>query len=216
MKNSEEFNIGVGRRIQGCRTYMDLRQEDLAASLGWDRSKLAQVETGIKEVRGEELVRLSEVLDVSVDYLLGRTDCRSTEATMRSACDVTGLSERALKNISLIRNLSSPDLTYNDDMPAGDAPRRYSHFEDELSASLSAFFEAGIPAEMAEALYRAEQDAACWMARIRSGELQPREEGFVRKKISRDLFDITYPVEYIAKSSTRLDELEKMLDSIAD
>ncbi|MBN1149496.1 MAG: helix-turn-helix transcriptional regulator [Anaerolineales bacterium] len=68
----------VGKQVQIARKRFNpsMTQSDLAARLeveGWpsvSRSVVAKIEVGIRQVTDIELVRLSKVLNVSVDWLL--------------------------------------------------------------------------------------------------------------------------------------------------
>lgn len=50
-------------------------------------------------VRADNLVAIADYFGVSTDYLLGRTKSKAIEGDMRMTCDMTGLSERAIKEI---------------------------------------------------------------------------------------------------------------------
>jgi len=68
----------VGARIEETRKKMGMKQKDLLAQLqvkGLDMnaSGLSKLEGQIRYVPDFELLAISEVLSVSVDYLLGKT-----------------------------------------------------------------------------------------------------------------------------------------------
>lgn len=58
-------------------------------------------------MRVEYLYCLADFFEVSIDYLLGKTDAKSVEYNIQSACGYTGLSEAAIK---LIRTLGEEDV----------------------------------------------------------------------------------------------------------
>ena len=58
----------VGRRIRGKRRALALTQEDLAKALGVDSHRIEVYERGTEPVPREHLIRLSDVLGVSIDY----------------------------------------------------------------------------------------------------------------------------------------------------
>lgn len=66
--------MNVGQRLRYLRKLKNLTQQDLANSLGINRSTYARYETGDHEADYETLNKLADFFDVSVDYLLGRTD----------------------------------------------------------------------------------------------------------------------------------------------
>ena len=56
------------------RTYHDFRQCDLASVLHVSQNTYSQYENGVIELTAERLVKLADFYNVSIDYLLGRTD----------------------------------------------------------------------------------------------------------------------------------------------
>lgn len=61
-------------RIRNARVSKNLTQQELAKLLGVSRSTIAMWETNASQPNNEMLVGLADYLEVSVDYLLGRTD----------------------------------------------------------------------------------------------------------------------------------------------
>ncbi len=59
--------------IKNLREDRDLRQRELAAVLNVSQNTYSQYENGVIELTAENLIRLADYYDVSVDYLLGRT-----------------------------------------------------------------------------------------------------------------------------------------------
>ena len=67
---------GIGRRILLRREQMRLTQQKLAELTGLSTQFFSCVETGQKNVRSENIIRLSLAMGVSTDYLLlGRSNC---------------------------------------------------------------------------------------------------------------------------------------------
>ncbi len=61
-------------RLKQLRQEKGLYQKDVAAYLGVDRTTYVKYETGVSEPTQETLKALADYFDVSIDYLLGRTD----------------------------------------------------------------------------------------------------------------------------------------------
>ncbi len=59
--------------IRAMREDRDLRQRELAAVLSVSQNTYSQYENGVIELTAENLIKLADYYDVSVDYLLGRT-----------------------------------------------------------------------------------------------------------------------------------------------
>ena len=65
----------MGRRIAQRRKQMGLTQEQLAEMSGLSHQFFSSVETGAKNIRAENVVKLCRVLQVSADYILtGRSN----------------------------------------------------------------------------------------------------------------------------------------------
>jgi DNA-binding Xre family transcriptional regulator len=60
----------LANNVRAERSRRRLRQEDLAARLGWSRTKLADIESGRRRVLFGYLPELCRALDVSLEVLL--------------------------------------------------------------------------------------------------------------------------------------------------
>ncbi len=63
--------------IRNLREDNDYRQKDIAAVLNVSQNTYSQYENGVIELTAENLIKLADFYEVSVDYLLGRTECKS-------------------------------------------------------------------------------------------------------------------------------------------
>lgn len=84
-------------RLKKLRKDTGLTQVDVANKLGISQQAYASWERGIKKPTQENLVKLSKILYVSVDYLLGNTENKQTS-------DV-------LENIEILFRMNSEGLT---------------------------------------------------------------------------------------------------------
>ena len=62
------------QRIQDLRTDADLSQKHLSEILHISQRSYSHYETGSRNIPVEMLIRLANYYDISVDYLVGRTD----------------------------------------------------------------------------------------------------------------------------------------------
>lgn len=62
------------RRIRNLREDRDLTQSQLAAALNCSQRTYSYYESGGHDIPTETLIRLADFYDVSIDYLLERTD----------------------------------------------------------------------------------------------------------------------------------------------
>lgn len=64
----------VGKRLLDCRKALNLTQKQVAEVLGVAQPVYQRFEKGIFECNYDQLVKLSDLFGVSVDYLLGKAD----------------------------------------------------------------------------------------------------------------------------------------------
>ena len=62
------------QRIQDLRTDADMSQKQLSEILHISQRSYSHYETGSRNIPVEMLIRLATYYDISVDYLVGRTD----------------------------------------------------------------------------------------------------------------------------------------------
>lgn len=89
----------VSKRIVELREEKGETQQELANAIGITRQTLSRYEIAARTVNVDVLAALAQHFKVSADYLLGLSDIRSTVQNMQTACEVTGLSEKAIENI---------------------------------------------------------------------------------------------------------------------
>lgn len=76
--------------------------KDLQEIFGLSLSAVINYQTGKRTPDIAFLHKLAEHYHVSADYLLGLSDVKSTEQDLQTACEVTGLTEKAIDNIKSI------------------------------------------------------------------------------------------------------------------
>ncbi|GEM_PF-728446 len=69
-ESSDKKPENMGERIFSLRREMGMTQEDLAERAGVSSQFISYAESGKRSVRSENLLRISQALHVSVDYLL--------------------------------------------------------------------------------------------------------------------------------------------------
>ena len=82
-------------RLKNLRKQAHLTQVDVAEKLGISQPAYASWERGVKKPTQENLVKIAQILDVSIDYLVGNSEEKSDE----------------LDNIELLFRMNSKGLT---------------------------------------------------------------------------------------------------------
>ncbi len=62
------------KHLKDIRTDNDIKQKEIAAYLNVSQNTYSQYETGVISLTAEILIKLSDYYNVSVDYLLDRTN----------------------------------------------------------------------------------------------------------------------------------------------
>jgi transcriptional regulator with XRE-family HTH domain len=62
--------ISIGQRMKNFRKASDFSQQTLAELLGVSRPTISQIENGERKICAEELVKLAEIFNTSVDRLI--------------------------------------------------------------------------------------------------------------------------------------------------
>ena len=74
--------MNFGERLKSLRHEKNLTQEEIAEILNVGRPTIAGYETKNKEPNYETLKKLADFFNVSIDYLLGRTDEKTIDSSM--------------------------------------------------------------------------------------------------------------------------------------
>lgn len=74
----------LGNRIKKERENLNLSREDLAKKIGVSYSAIAMYEQGHREPNNELLLKMSEIFDCSMDYLMGKNDFKTNKEALDS------------------------------------------------------------------------------------------------------------------------------------
>lgn len=97
--------MSFGDNLKKIRQDCNLTQEELAKKIDTSRSNIANYENNKNMPSIDVLSKLSEVLDCSIDYLLGKSDERNPKEIKKvpfanaGGLDTTGLDEEDLKEL---------------------------------------------------------------------------------------------------------------------
>lgn len=88
----------IGMRINGALG--DVTQKELAEHLKVKPNVISYFCKGDRTPNTEQIIMIADYLNVSADYLLGRTKTPSIDEDIQQACKTTGLSEDAVKMLN--------------------------------------------------------------------------------------------------------------------
>lgn len=96
--------MSLGQRISSLRQELKLTQKELAEKFNISSSSIGMFEQNRRSPDSELLNKFADFFDVSVDYLLGRSDSKhssklETETKAYHNLDVDGLPDEAIKQV---------------------------------------------------------------------------------------------------------------------
>lgn len=116
--------MNYGNRLKQLRNKKGLSQKELTERLNINRSTYARYETSATQPDYETLERLADFYEVSVDYILGRTDNPSNEQTFNPLKEI----EKIANNFG-IKDLSFYDIEEWKNFTKEDVEDIKKHFE---------------------------------------------------------------------------------------
>lgn len=101
---SSNIYVIAGERIKYIRSNKLYTQEQLADYVGRIRNEINMYENGKRIFDFQTLVNIADALDVSTDYLLGRTELESFDENIKITHQTTGLSDFAITNLIQLKD----------------------------------------------------------------------------------------------------------------
>lgn len=77
MEKEKSSNIKLAERIENLRTQKNMSQVNLATLIGISQESISAMERGVSNPKLSTLLKMSEVLECSIDYLVGVSDIKS-------------------------------------------------------------------------------------------------------------------------------------------
>lgn len=102
------------QRLIDLREQKNITQQELADELGITRQSLSLYEKAERTINIELLAKIADFFNVSTDYLMGRTNTATLDESIQTACKVTGLSEKAINNITSFKLYHDFPIVFHD------------------------------------------------------------------------------------------------------
>ena len=98
-KEQQRLNKEIGDRIRGQREFLEYTREELSEMADISTQFLADIEVGRKSMTAATIIKLSEALHISSDYILfGKQKAVSTSEQTEKACSQLLLTLGQLSN----------------------------------------------------------------------------------------------------------------------
>lgn len=94
-----EIKKQIGQRINSLLAIRGIKQKELAKYLGVTDNTISYFCKGVRTPNTEQIIKIADFLNTSTDYLLCRNEVISSDINIKSICEYTGLSEKALNEI---------------------------------------------------------------------------------------------------------------------
>lgn len=95
-----EYKEIFAERLTELREEAGLKQAELSKKMGVARQTISNYENAERGVNIDFLAQIADFFDVSVDYLMGRTEVKKAVGDISNACITTGLTEMAIEKLS--------------------------------------------------------------------------------------------------------------------
>lgn len=150
---NNETSIILSKRLKELREERGISQETLLEQLNSAGIKISLISLKNYEVteqhhskflavngmNTEFLFNIAEFYGVSIDYLLGRTDTRSPNPDIQSACEYTGLSEKSIEKLKGITHFEFDNSVNTENANIIDMFIQSKYFENLISLLLTLY-----------------------------------------------------------------------------
>ena len=101
----------IGKRLNTVLAMRNVKQKDLAKHLGIQDNAVSYFCKGDRTPNTAQLAEICDYLEISADYLLGRSEVASNSITVQQIAEKTGLSEKNIEDMILCnRDIIPGDL----------------------------------------------------------------------------------------------------------
>lgn len=104
------------KRLRNLRENKGMKQEELGDMLGLSASTIGMYEQGRRQADNETLIKIADFFDVSIDYLLGKTEVKKYEQPYENKLEevlfskAKELSEEEKKTVLSVINAIKKDI----------------------------------------------------------------------------------------------------------
>ncbi|GEN89937.1 helix-turn-helix transcriptional regulator [Oceanobacillus sp. FSL W8-0428] len=98
--------MNTGQRIIQLRLQNNWTQKELAKRVNINVSVMNRIESGDRPIKGSELTAIADVLKVTADYLLGRTEGAASSVSNQQNDSVTSIQKKFPDADAMFRDLA--------------------------------------------------------------------------------------------------------------
>ena len=108
----EVITLTLGNKLKNLREDSDLRQIDVAQKVNLGQVSISKYELDMSEPDLATLVKLADLFNVNIDYLLGHTETKTSWKDMNKVISIPGKSYSACEFIDMLLNLPEKEKRY--------------------------------------------------------------------------------------------------------
>ena len=108
----EVITLTLGNKLKNLREDSDLRQIDVAQKVNLGQVSISKYELDMSEPDLATLVKLADIFNVNIDYLLGHTETKTSWKDMNKVISIPGKSYSACEFIDMLLNLPEKEKRY--------------------------------------------------------------------------------------------------------
>ena len=128
MEQTDNYGAIFSRRLKELRQELGLTIEEFAKAAGVSKSSVGYYESQNRVPDILAAGRMADVLNVSADYLIGRSNARTPKVKLKSVCDKIGLSDKSVLMLARLKNNNDTRLgTINRLLEQADSDIEYDY-----------------------------------------------------------------------------------------
>lgn len=106
------MNNIIGKRINEALAARNIKQKELANKIGVKDNVVSYWCNGNRIPNTEQIIQISDALKVSTDFLLGKTNAKTSDKDIQYICDYTGLKEETVNFFAFNKSIEK-DTDFN-------------------------------------------------------------------------------------------------------
>lgn len=95
-----DYNSVFSSRLRSLIEEKNISKQKLADEIGVSRQAISQYCDGSTVPNADKLLKIAEYFNVSLDFLVGKTEAKTDNKDIQFICDYTGLNESAVNNLN--------------------------------------------------------------------------------------------------------------------
>lgn len=100
--------FAMGERLEMLLKENGVKQKELASAIGVLDNMVSYFVRGTRTPNVKQIMAIADFFGVSADYLLGRTDVKTTDTSIKEISEYTGLSEENIEALHRSKESSEP------------------------------------------------------------------------------------------------------------